>query len=370
MKKFFALFLLLPTIVLGQEQQELRPVSVELDYFYGTIIEHNPDINHLITKHPEGFVLSVNRKTYGFNAWERRYNYPDWGFTFSYQNLKNPALGENVGVYGHFNFYFLNRSLMVRVGQGIAYASNPYDRDTNFLNNAYGSHLLSSTLLKAAYVKENIWKGLGFNAGFTIIHYSNANLKAPNSSTNTFAFSAGVNYQLDYQEFPDYVPFQGKEKYTEPIHFNLVFRSGFNESDIIGQGQYPFYVASAFIDKKINRKSTFQLGADLFFSEFLKELIYFRSVAFPEENVSGEEDYKRFGLFLGHELRFNKVAFVAQVGYYIYYPYDFEGRFYNRLGLKRYFGKSQRIFAAVTVKAHGAKAEAVEFGIGIRFNKL
>lgn len=354
----------------GQDAEEQKPFSLELDYYYGTILEHNPDINHLITDHPEGFVLSYNRKTYGFNAWERRYNYPDWGFTLTYQDLKNDPLGENIGLYGHFNFYFLNRSLMLRIGQGIAYANNPYDRDENFLNNAYGSHLLSTTMVKANFVQERFWGGFGFNAGITLIHYSNANVKAPNNSTNTFALSAGLSYQFDHENFPDYVPFEGKQKYTEPMHFNLVFRSGINESDIIGQGQFPFYVFSGYVDKRINHKSTFQAGVDLFFAEFLKELIFFRSVAFPEENVSGEEDWKRVGIFIGHELRFNKVAFVSQLGYYIYYPYDFEGRLYNRLSLKRYFGKSERIFATVGVKAHGAKAEAVEFGLGIRFNKL
>ena len=52
------------------------------------------------------------------------------------------------------------------------------------------------------------------------------------------------------------------------------------------------------------------------------------------------------------------------MGYYVYYPYDFEGRVYNRIGLKRYFG--DKVFGAITLKSHGAKAEAVEFGIGVR----
>jgi hypothetical protein len=58
------------------------------------------------------------------------------------------------------------------------------------------------------------------------------------------------------------------------------------------------------------------------------------------------------------------MSFETQLGYYIYYPYDFEGRIYNRIGLKRYFG--DKIFGAITLKSHGAKAEGVEFGIGVR----
>ena len=58
------------------------------------------------------------------------------------------------------------------------------------------------------------------------------------------------------------------------------------------------------------------------------------------------------------------MSFISQLGYYAYYPYDFEGRVYNRLGLQREFGK--HIFAGVSVHSHGAKAEAAEFSIGYR----
>ena len=167
---------------LFSQEKELRPISVEADLFYGNIMEHNPQIEHLITGHPTGFFASLNYKTYGFNEWERRYNYPDWGFTMAYQDMQNEYLGDVVGVYGHINWYFLNRHLMFRAGQGIAYASNPFDAETNFQNNAYGTRFLSTTFLKGNFVRENIWKGLGVHAGFTIIHYSNGNLKADRKS--------------------------------------------------------------------------------------------------------------------------------------------------------------------------------------------
>jgi len=118
------------------------------------------------------------------------------------------------------------------------------------------------------------------------------------------------------------------------------------------------------VDKRLGRKSALQLGADLFFSNFLKELIAFQSVSFPELQVAADTDYKRLGVFAGHELFINKMSIVTQLGYYIYYPFDFEGRVYNRIGLKRYFG--EKWFGAITLKSHAAKAEAVEFGLGVR----
>lgn len=367
--KYFLSFLiiLIFSFSLFSQEEEVKPVSLEADFFYGSILEHNPDIEHLITGHPTGFILSLNQKTYGFNEWERRYNYPDWGFTVAYQSMHNEYLGDVVGAFGHMNWYFLNRHFMLRVGQGIAYAGKPYDAQSNFNNNAYGTHFLSTTLIKGNFVRENIWKGIGFHAGFTIIHYSNANFKAPNNSTNTFAVNAGVSYQLDYKEFPEYIKKEDSlsKTHAERVKFNFAFRTGINESDVVGLGQEPFYVASIFADKRINYKSTLTAGVDVFFSTFLKELINYRSIAYPEDGLSGDEDYKRVGVFVGHEWRFNKVSFVSQLGYYVYWPYEFENRIYNRLGLKRYFF-NDKIFAAVTVHAHWAKAEAVEFGVGYR----
>src|SRR5690554_1388027 len=112
MERFLAvLLLLLLNIPLFSQEKERKPISLEADFFYGNILEHNPNIQHLITGHPTGFVLSFNRKTYGFNEWERRYNYPDWGFSVAYQNMHNEYLGEAFGAYSHLNWYFLKRNL-------------------------------------------------------------------------------------------------------------------------------------------------------------------------------------------------------------------------------------------------------------------
>jgi Lipid A 3-O-deacylase (PagL) len=348
------------------QQNELKFHEVKAEYFYGTIIEHNPDISHLITGHPTGLILSYSRKPYGFNEWEGRYNYPDWGFTYIYQDLDNEFLGQNHSLYGHFNFYFWQRRFSIGIGQGIAYANNPYHPDTNFENNAYGSNFLSSTLLKFNFVQENIIDGLGIDLGMGVIHYSNANFKAPNNSTNTFYLSAGVRYLFNSINYPNaLVPVAwGSKYYAERLHYNLVVRSGVNEADVNGLGQYPFVTVSAFVDKRINYKSTFQVGGDLFISRMIEELLKYRAVAFPGDNLSGYEDARRIGVFIGHELRFDKIAFVSQVGYYVYWPYAFENRVYNRLGLKRYI--TENLFGSVTVKAHYAKAEAVEFSLGIR----
>ena len=360
---FTYIFCLLCVMLYSQEKEHTSYLDV--NYFKGNIALHNNDILHLIQGHPEGIILSWSKKTYGFNEWEQRYNYPDYGVSFAYQNLKNDVLGNNYSLYAHYNFYFFKRNLMMRIGQGMAFTTNPYDKVENFRNNAFGSKLMSSTYVMFNYKKERIIDNFGLQAGFSLIHYSNANVKAPNTSINSLTLSLGVTYSLD-DEVPEYKHTldDNDSKFTQPIKYNLVFRSGVNESDVIDSGQFPFYIFSAYADKRINVKSALQFGTDVFFSNFLKEYIYYKSVSFPEDNVSGNEDYKRVSLFVGHELFMNRTSLITQFGYYVYYPFDFEGRTYVRAGLKRYFG--EKWFGALTLKSHGAKAEAVEFGIGVR----
>ncbi|WP_100614310.1 acyloxyacyl hydrolase [Confluentibacter citreus] len=365
MKPFLTYTFILISIF-GFSQDKEHTSYFDVNYFKGNIALHNNDILHLIKGHPEGVILSWNKKSYGFNDWEQRYNYPDYGASFIYQNLKNDVLGDNYALYAHYNFYFLKRNVMMRIGQGLALTTNPYDKETNYRNNAFGSKLLSSTYVMLNYKTERIVDNFGLQVGLSLIHYSNANLKAPNTSINSITLNLGVTYNLDAEE-PEYVTTlsqQGKEKFTQPLKYNLVFRTGINESDVVDSGQFPFYIFSGYVDKRINVKSAFQLGADVFFSNFLKEYIYYRSVSYPEEPATGNEDHKRVGVFVGHELFVNRTSLITQLGYYAYYPFDFEGRTYFRVGLKRYI--NDKWFGALTLKSHGAKAEAVEFGVGVR----
>lgn len=359
-------YLFLFSSLLSYSQEKQHSSYFDINYFKGNLVFHNNDVLHLIQGHPEGVLLSWNKKTYGFNDWEQRYNYPDYGVSLAYQNLKNAILGNNTSIYAHYNFYFFNRKLMFRIGQGIAYAPNPYDKETNYRNIAFGSHILSSTMMMLNYKKERIVERFGLQGGGSFLHYSNANIKAPNASINSITLNLGVTYNLDEVE-PNYITTigdAGKEKFTQPIKYNLVLRGGFNESDVVGSGTYPFYIASGYVDKRINVKSALQLGADVFFADFLKEYIKYRSVSFPDDNLTGNEDSKRVGVFVGHELFVNKISLETQLGYYVYYPFDFEGRTYFRVGLKRYI--NEKWFGALTLKSHGAKAEAVEFGVGVR----
>lgn len=362
MSRLLLLFLLLSIELLHAQQN--NSAFVDAQYFSGTLLRHNKNIAHLVREHPTGFILSYNQKTFGEKRWQREYNYPDLGISFIYEDFNYDVLGKNYGAYLHYNFYFLKRHLQFRIGQGVAYNTNPFDIDTNFKNIAYGSSILASTYLLLNYNHATIFKGIGVQGGIGFVHHSNGSFKAPNSGSNIFSVQLGLQYHLDkgapivYQEQDEDL------KYSEKIKYNFVVRASYNEGDYYNLGQHPYLVFSAFADKRLSFKNTVQFGTEVFFSKFLEKEIEYVSKAFPNSKITGDEDYKRISMFLGHEFRLDKLGLVTQLGYYVYYPYKYETRVYSRVGVKYYF--NEKLFVVGTVKTHAANAEALAFGLGIR----
>ncbi len=339
----------------------------DAQFFRGNIYKHRNDIAHLISGHPDGILLSYNWKTNGSEEWHQVYNYPNYGISYQYIDFKNHYLGVNHAIGAHYNFYFFNRQLLFRISQGIGITSSPYDKVTNNKNNAFGTKVMDNTYFLVQYKKENIIENLGVQAGFMLTHFSNGRIKAPNNGINTFALTLGLNYGWrEKQEIKlDSLPIPAS--YAERIKYNIAFRTGVSEGPVPHLGQRQFYHFGAYADKRIGRKSALQIGADLFFSRYLQDYIRYVSVAFPKEHelyANPNTDYKRVGLFVGHELFINKLSIETQFGYYVYKPFDYEGDVYQRFVLKYYL--NPWLFSGIGLKTHFEKAEAIEATLGIR----
>lgn len=366
MKKIIPLFLLHFCFFFGQEKEK-NSVYIDAQLFRGNVLKHADYVGHLVTGHPDGFLLGVNWKTRGNKEWEQVYNYPDYGISYHYLDFKNPYIGVNHAIGLHYNFYFFKRHLLFRISQGIGMTSNPYNKETNNKNNAFGTKILDNNYFLLQYQKQNLFGKIGFQAGFMLTHFSNGRFKAPNSGINTYAFNAGLNYNFEEErEFiKDSLP--PNKSFKERIKYNIAFRTGVSEGPVVNLGQRQFYHIGLYADKRVGRKSAIQLGTDVFFSRYLRDYIKFVSVAFPEGHESytdADTDYKKVGIFIGHELFINKLSVETQFGYYIYKPFDYEIDVYQRVGMKYYFYKN--IFTGVGLKTHGGRAEAIEATLGIR----
>ncbi len=363
MKALFSVFLFLITgFVFAQDFDDSN--AIDVDFFRGNVIAHSPNLYQLITGHPDGLMLSFSKKTHGNEEWHSIYNYPDYGTYFLFQDFKNDILGKNYALGTFYNFYFLNRNLTFKVAQGISVTTNPYEKLSNSKNIAFGSKLLGNINFVLDYKKVNIIDKFGIQAGLIFTHFSNGRMKSPNSGINTYSLNIGINYNFDDVPNKKQDSIASKLKFTEPIKYNILLRTGFNESTVIDSGQLPFYHIGFYVDKRINRKSALQLGTELFLTMSNKEFIRFRAISFPEKPVDINTDYKRVGVFIGHELFINRISLEAQLGYYIYQPFKFDIPIYDRVCAKYYL--SNKIFTGLSLKTQGFLAEALEFVVGVR----
>lgn len=358
-------FLFLNTSVFAQNN--LSKYAIDASVFYGNTLEHNPDIAHLLSEHPTGFHFSWSKTLNPEKHWSYKNNYPELGFSFFYHQSHVEALGDNYSLYGHIHWYFASRLLQFKLAQGIAYIGNPYHPDKNFRNVAYGSKFLGATRLELNFVKENIWEGMGVLAGLGIVHYSNGSIKKPNTSANTLYAHIGLRYSWDEVQIPSAAEIDWpKADELSVLRYEAILRGGINQAGI-GQPTREFFVLGGALGKRWSYRSGWHAGVEFFYSPFIKDIVRFRSVAFPEAGYTGTEDFKRIGVYAGYDLFVSDdFSLFANLGFYAYWPISYESQIYNRLGMKYQIAESP-VFVMLDVKAHYFRAEAMELGLGYKF---
>lgn len=325
-----------------------------------SVIPHSENIKHLIENPSNGFFLSIDQQSTS-ESWKKKHNLPEYGFSLHGQFNKNKFLGDVFGIFAHTTFSFLNNNLHLKIGQGISYATNPYNAFSNYRNIAYGTHFMPATFFMLNYQKNNFIGNWGLQAGLLFTHHSNGSTKAPNTGTNTISFSTGINYTFESKyNIPEKQFVRENKKYSLQTNF----RTGVNESHIIGMGQKPFYHLAIMGNKNFNIHGNWQFGTEFFWSYTIKELTQFMAISFPETKTKQTDDWRRIGIFLGYEHYLNKLSIEAQTGYYIYTQYRRGATTYQRIGMKYYF--SNRLQGLLSLKTHMGNAEALEFGIGYK----
>ncbi len=300
-------------------------------------------------------VVSYNQHTFGKKEWEREFNFPTYGLAFVYQNNQADFLGNVYSLMFHYTHYLYKRKVSIRIADGLSFATNPYDKESNKKNIFVTSTWSNGFMVAAQYKEESFWKRFGFQLGASFTHYSNGATKFKNKGLNAWFIQAGINYSLDKKE-NEFIYEGETTPLDKRIYYNLAYRDGFNENSSETDYDYLFTI-SAFAEKRLDKKRAVQAGVDYFASDFLKH--------FLKETTNDKKDSSRVGLFIGHDLILNKLHIPIQLGYYVYNPSDYKSKFYQRIGAKYMLHKN--IFVAIALKTHLSQAEAIEYGLGVRF---
>lgn len=360
--RHIVLFLALSNAAYAQQSAKYS-YSLGGEVFEGFILRHHEYLGHLILDRPTGFSFSLWKHTNGNKEWEANYNYPDIAFSISYYDLKNDAhLGKVITASTGMAFHLLGKApikndLQFFIGLGLAYSTNPYDQATNNLNNVISTPITYNGNFRLSYWHQMGRLGLGTSLKLT--HFSNGSLKQPNNGLNMVTANLEARYRLSGEE-SEYKEAVESKEINKGIRWGGMVHMGWAEAPPIGTGSRPVYNLSVMGQKRVSLKSQLDFGIEGFANTAIKQEI---------ENgppFDGEvPDYKRVGVFFGHELLVNNLTLVTQLGFYAYKPYYPKERVYMRIGLHYYI--NDHLYAGLTLKTHYAVAEVIEYGLGYRF---
>lgn len=327
----------------------------------GFIIAHSPRVKHLVTAHPTGFELNLQRQLTGSAPWHAWYRYPKAGLALVYYDYHNGALRHSFAVSTYLSKTFWRtqrQDLSFRLGTGVGYFPFPFDRDTNHKNTFVSSHLNATIQARLEY-DVALTPKLGLLMAVAFHHYSNGATAKPNLGINIPTLALGLNYHQQRQWQPRPRPADDLPADVGRQFWNLSTSAGVKQRNESDQKLYWVNSVTVAVGRRVNRKSNLLLGLEGFLDRSL--LAEQRDTARAGDKLP---DVKKAGVIIGHELLFGRLAFDTHLGFYLYNPYKSNNFYYERIGLKYHF--TDYLFGAVDLKVHRGAADVLEWKVGVK----
>lgn len=365
LKRFY--IILIAALFSGNvSSQILSPVKenlfFETNFGYGTLLPHHNSISYFVEDRINTIDIKLSKATHGNKYWNQLYRYPYYGLGFYRSNLSNDEIyGYVNALYTYLKVPFIGKSnglnLSYQMAFGMSYLTKHFDIKDNYENLAIGSNLniyLDLSLQSSIPVSKKI--ALTNSLRFT--HFSNGRIQSPNKGLNLLTASAGLIYQLNSslteRTITPPLEIKNKNEYT------VVYAGGQKTLSRFDGKNY--YASSIIFDyyRNYSLKGRWSAGCDFFYDESNKVL-----TGNTEKSELLNPDLYQFGLHLGHDLTFDKLSIVVNLGGYIYAPVEVLAPIYKRIGLRYRF--KNKLVANLTLKTHWAKASFVEWGVGYVF---
>lgn len=358
--KKILLILLLCGLFKNLESQQI----IEAKLHYGYVLPLYKAIEYVVNSEVCSFDIYLLKQTTGKDYWEILYKYPLYGMGFSFSNLGNNKIyGYATSIYSCFDYsLFRNKgfNLNSRFNFGYSYINKKFNLYDNYLNRAIGSNhniFIRLSLNTLAKIANN--KNLLFDCSFT--HYSNGKTKSPNYGLNILTFSLGLRFNIkNYEHNNLYYHDELKQDKIKKFSQFLFFSGGNKVYDNLLNIRYKFFTATYQLNYTKALLKQYGVGISVFYDESIGEAIS-KDIGIYDNRVNIRF---RIGTYLVRSFQFKNVMFNLMLGYYVYSKYTDLTLIYSRMLLQYYFNK--RFSLGVGIKAHMAKADMLEWGIGIK----
>jgi len=302
------------------------------------------------------------KQTIGKDYWELLYKYPIYGIGLSFSNLgNNKVYGYASSIYTCFEYTIIkfdNININTNFNLGYSYINKKFHVYNNYLNRAIGSnHNIFIRLSINTAIKIN--HDNRFILNWSLTHYSNGKTKSPNYGLNILTLGLGFRTSINNANIENNTYLDQLPVYKKFSHF-FIFSGGRKVYDNLLNVNYKFFTASYQLNYLKTLMKQYGAGLSIFYDESIGEAI---------AKNSGKYDNRlnirfRMGIYGVRSFQFKNVLFHFMLGYYVYSKYKDLTLFYSRFFLQYYLNNN--IFLGIGLKAHLAKADMLEWGIGFK----
>lgn len=323
------------------------------------------------------FSLLLLKQTTGDKLWEQLYNYPVYGIGIYTASFKETSeLGNPIAVFGYFSAPFVRRQRLTfnyELGLGLTFNWNSFNPVSNPNNTAISEE--QSVYIQAGLsLQYQLFKRFSVGAGYSLYHFSNGHLKAPNQGLNMQALEFNMRYQVNkvsYSFIKNPVPEYEKHYEWDISLFggaqNVIYTG--NDVDIITKYEglnFPVFGMNNTISRAVSYKSKIGLGFSVGYNGAL-------NAQFAVDNGELDEvdlpfgDHFTLSVYPSYELMIDRLSVIVQPGFYLYRKKtaDLTPVFYQRIGMKYYFWKDY--FAGISLRAYQFHvSDFIEWHVGRR----
>ena len=288
------------------------------------------------------------------------YRYPTFGFGLYTATFKNQYVGKPNAVYIFadipFAKSFQNNRLTFSylTALGISFNFKPYDPLFNPINQFIGSSQ-NGYVHVSFNMRYQLFKDLSLESALGFKHFSNGSMKKPNSGLNFIPLSIGAKFNLnqsnlgfsEYRDIPKFVP---------NSQINMWVSTGGKNYEK-GEDQYMKFGLGVNYLWQWNYKYRLGLGMDVFYSTAT-------AIRYPTKPVSFGDEMSVALVGSWEWVLTKNIYLPIAFGTYLHRNiHNEEIRwYYQRIGVRYRF--KNHIFAGVTLKAHGFKADFFEWTLG------
>lgn len=308
----------------------------------------------------------INSSTYGFSFyignnfaeneyWHSYWNFPSFGLELSYDYIDNAVTGNKLGALFFIrpSFYKTERlSLNAYLGLGLSYFSKVYHKTDNPHNTYIGSHtnaLINLGVQSNYFVSER----LALTAAVKFSHSSNGQMFRPNFGLNFAQFEFGCEYYFDRYKYT--VPIVEKDKIKDNS-VNISFSPGITESKHTGERYFASSLSIAY-SRRFHPCFAYGIGYDFMYNGTI--------AATPWYTDASESDCFSQGIVANFECLWGRVALRVGLGGYVINGEHQKLPYYERAGLFYYLDRDMSQYIGISIKAHAANAEFIEWTYGI-----